>query len=68
MTLNTMGETTLDDLMKVVQEQERITASHLEGQTASGAIVLNRNLDQIRHESEQQLQQLGGSVNPVLAV
>lgn len=59
---------TLDDLMKVLEDQHRITALHLETRGASGPLVLQRNLDQIRNESEQQLQQLGGSVNPVLAV
>lgn len=59
---------TLDDLLKVVEDQSRITALHLEARGSAGPQVLHRNLDQIRNESEQELQQLGGSVNPVLAV
>ena len=59
---------TLDDLLKVLEDQNRITQLHLEGRGSSGPLYVNRNLDQIRNESEQQLQQLGGSVNPALAV
>ena len=61
-----MDESTIDQLMQLVSEQEQITALHIGGQGPGGVPMLDRTLDQINHDSQQQLQQLGGSVNPAV--